>query len=484
MKKGIKVLFVVVLAFTSGISGSVLYNHVFQKTETSEVSHPEKPQSNLVNSKPAKDYAQIPVNTDFVKASDASRPAVVFIKAIKEGSNQSYSFYDMFFNFFNERGPSVSSGSGVIISDDGYIVTNQHVIKNADKIEVVINNRKKNYKAEIIGSDASTDLALLKIQADNLPYLEFTNSDYTQVGEWVLAVGNPFNLTSTVTSGIISAKGRNINISKDNFPIESFIQTDAAINPGNSGGALVNLDGKLIGINSAIISRTGSYAGYGFAIPANIVAKTVNDLKEFGIVQRAFIEAEVIDIDEQMAKKLNDENITGVYINKIVADGNADKAGLKKEDIILRFDDAGIKDRAVFDELLAYKRPGEKARLDVLRKGKVEKITINLVNSEGEAELLKNTLIVSESLGASFKSLSKVDKQYFGIDYGVRVSNIRDGMMKNLNVPNGFIILRVNNVRFDEAQELVDVLENSKGWISVKGITPEGWIITRSIRVY
>jgi serine protease Do len=484
MKNGFKAFFFIFIAFFSGILGSAVYQRISDSKVSSNQLTVQGIPKTLASENPSRDYVDIPINANFVKASNASRPAVVFIKAIKEGSNQSYSFRDMFFDFFSERGPSVSSGSGVIISKEGYIVTNQHVIKNSDRVEVVVNNRKKNYKATIIGTDPSSDLALLKIEAENLPFLEFSNSDMVDVGEWVLAVGNPFNLTSTVTSGIVSAKGRNINVSKEHFPIESFIQTDAAINPGNSGGALVNLDGKLIGINSAIISRTGSYAGYGFAIPSNIVSKIVNDLKEFGMVQRAFIESEIIDIDEQLASKLGDENTTGVYLNKIVAEGNADLAGLKKEDIIIRFNEANIKDRAGFDELLAYRRPGEKARLEVLRSGKIIKLEITLVNSEGKTELLKNTMIVSDRLGASFKSLSKIDKQYFGIDYGVRVNNIKAGMMKDLNLPNDFIILHVNNQKFDNAKELVQVLENSRGWISVKGITPEGWIVTRSIRVY
>lgn len=484
MRKGFNVLLIVLIAFGSGILGSVFYQYFGQNNFMVNHTLEEDMPNSFTSDRISREYVDVPINADFVKASNESRPAVVFIKSIKEGTNQSYSFRDMFFNFFSERGPSISSGSGVIISHDGYIVTNHHVIKNSDRIEVVVNNRKKNYKAEIIGVDPSSDLALIKIHVENLPYIEFSNSDLVEVGEWVLAVGNPFNLSSTVTSGIVSAKGRNINISKDNFPIESFIQTDAAINPGNSGGALVNLSGKLVGINSAIISRTGSYAGYGFAIPSNIVVKIINDLKEFGLVQRAFIEAEVTDIDEQLASKLGDENITGVYVAKIVAGGNAEIAGLKIEDVIIRFNEAKVKDRAGFDEHLAYMRPGDNTKLEVLRSAKIKKLDILLVNSEGDAELLKNTSIKSEKLGASFKSLSKIDKQYFGIDYGVKISNISAGMMKDMNLPNDFIILLVNNQKFSEAKELVRVLENTKGWISVKGITPEGWIITRSIKVY
>jgi len=305
----------VLLAFVSGIAGSYTFryfskeNHKEYFTKAEDI--PVRSTSQTINTGP------IELNDMFAKASEIAGPAVVFIKATQEGQQNNYSSWDLFFNFFYNSGPVTNTGSGDIISDDGYIATNHHVVQNADKIEVVVLNRKKTYQAELIGSDPSTDLALLKIKATELPYLSFGNSDNVRIGDWVIAVGNPFNLTSTVTSGIVSAKGRNISINRDNFPIESFIQTDAAINPGNSGGALVNLQGQLIGINAAIISKTGSYAGYGFAIPSNIVYKIVNDLREYGIVQRAFIELEVSDIDEQMASKLNDIFIKGVVITKV-----------------------------------------------------------------------------------------------------------------------------------------------------------------------
>jgi serine protease Do len=472
------------LAFLAGIAGSYTFNRINQnKNEVVSPFAYETPaqmtRSNLPLYTDAGSF-----NETFAAASEKARPAVVFIKSIQEGSQRSYSYWDLFFDFFTSPGPQSSSGSGVIITEDGYIVTNHHVVKDADKIEVVINNRKKNYPAELIGSDPSTDLALLKISADKLTAIEFTNSDNIRVGEWVLAVGNPFNLNSTVTSGIVSAKGRNINVSKDNLPIESFIQTDAAINPGNSGGALVDLNGKLVGINAAILSKTGSYSGYGFAIPSNIVMKIVRDLKEFGMVQRAFVEADVSDIDEQIATRLKDERLNGVYVSKVIENGNADKSGLKKEDIIIRINEAMITDRASFDEHIAYYRPGDKVKLGLLRQGKATEISIQLVNSEGEAKTLKDNTVTSAKLGASFRPLSKVDKNQYGIDYGIRVSNIKNGLIRNLGLPNGFIILSVNNQRFDEPQELITVLENFKGVLSIKGITPEGWMTTRTIRIY
>ena len=483
MNRQLKYSLLILIAFTAGMAGAYTYGFLIKKDKLSFSEVIYQPPSNLAKGSASVELNTVELNKTFSLSSDKARPAVVFIKSIQEGQQRSYSHWDLFFDFFTNPGPRSSSGSGVIITEDGYIITNHHVVKDADKIEVVVSGRKKNYQAELIGSDASTDLALLKIDATKLTAIEFANSDDIRVGEWVLAVGNPFNLYSTVTSGIVSAKGRNINVSKDNLPIESFIQTDAAINPGNSGGALVNLDGKLIGINAAIMSRTGSYSGYGFAIPSNIALKIIGDLKEFGMVQRAFIEADVTEIDEQIASRMNDLYLNGVYVSRIVANGNADKAGLKKDDIIVSINSTTITDRASFDEQLAYHRPGNKLKIVVLREDKRSELTLTLVNSEGEAKTLKDNTIASAKLGASFSPLSKIDKNHYGIDYGIRVSNIKGGLIRNIGLPNGFIILAVNNQRFEDPKELVTVLENFKGWLSINGITPEGWMTTRTIRV-
>lgn len=482
MKRYRNIIFFTLLSFVSGILGAYTFRqftkeknkNYFTKSETIPVIAAN--QQNFTN--------PVELNDIFAKASEIAGPAVVFIKATQVGQQNNLSSWDLFFNFFYNSGPITNTGSGVIISKDGYIATNHHVVKDADKIEVVVLNRKKTYTAELIGSDPSTDLALLKIKAEDLPYLSFGNSDNVRIGDWVIAVGNPFNLTSTVTSGIVSAKGRNISINKNNFPIESFIQTDAAINPGNSGGALVNLQGQLIGINAAIVSKTGSYAGYGFAIPSNIVYKIVNDLREYGIVQRAFIEVEVSDIDEQIATKLNDIFIKGVVIVKVYETGNAAKAGLLKDDIITKIDDITIADKAGYDEKLAYHRPGDKVTLEILRNGKPQKIVVSLVNSEGLNAVLRNNMVVSDKLGASFKEISKIDKERFGIDYGVKVTGVKAGLIRDLGITNDFIILSVNNQKFSDPKELVQVLENFKGWITIKGISPEGWMVTRSMRIY
>jgi serine protease Do len=389
----------------------------------------------------------------------------------------------MFFNYFNNMGPVTSSGSGVIISPDGYLITNYHVVKDADRIEIVVNNRKKNYKAEVIGFDPSSDLALIKIDEKNLPFIEFANSDSVLVGEWVLAIGNPFNLTSTVTSGIVSAKGRNINVNKNSFPIESFIQTDAAINPGNSGGALVNTEGKLIGINSAILSKTGSYAGYGFAIPSNIVKKVINDLKKFGMIQRAFLEADITEIDEEISKKTNHEDIQGVYVNKVTENSNAAKAGLKQGDLILKVNNVFVNSRGTFDEQIAYCSPGDKITLEVLRDDKIINIDILLTNSEGTTNIVKNTTISSKKLGASFIDLTKTDKDYFGLEYGVKVSSVKNGPIAQMSIPEGYIILSINKKNYSSAAELVKDLESYQGWLTIKGVTPDGWLDTRTFRI-
>lgn len=422
--------------------------------------------------------------TDFIKAASKSRPSVVFIKGTVGGNNNGGYGWDLFFDFFKNRAPSFSYGSGVIISSDGYIVTNNHVIKDANQIEVRISNSQKPYIAKVVGTDPSTDLAVLKIDAKNLPAIEFSNSESLQIGEWVLAVGNPFNLTSTVTAGIVSAKGRNVGVVQNQFPIESFIQTDAAINPGNSGGALVKSDGKLVGINTAILSQTGSYAGYGFAIPSNIVKKISSDIITYGIVQRAFIEAEVQNVDEALAQKLGNEELSGAVVTQVFKNGAADKAGMQKGDIITSVNEREVTSRSRFDELLAYQRPGDKIDLTVLRNGQQKDLSVILTNSNGTTDLVKYESVSSNYLGAEFSNLSKVEKERYGIDYGVRVKNIQDGLIRKINLPEDFIILSVNNQVVGKAEELVNYLEKARGRVIIKGISPAGNLQSYGIYVY
>ncbi|MBP5136192.1 MAG: Do family serine endopeptidase, partial [Paludibacteraceae bacterium] len=356
--------------------------------------------------------AQVP---DFTKAAEKSINAVVHVKTKTEVKQRSIMGFDddPFFQFFfgqprmqqqQKTRPVMASGSGVIITEDGYIVTNNHVIADADEIEVTLND-KKTYTAKVIGSDPNTDIALLKIDAENLHTIPFGNSDDLKVGEWVLAIGNPFNLTSTVTAGIVSAKARNINILSSDMKIESFIQTDAAVNPGNSGGALVNLKGELVGINTAIATQTGSYTGYSFAITSNIAKKVVDDLKKYGEVQRAILGVSISDISDELAKEKKIKVMEGAYVHS-VSDGSAAKAaGIKEGDIITKINDKRVNSVAELQEQIARKAPGDNVSVTVLRNDSEKTFTVELKNKRGNLEVMTaNTL---EELGASFQELGK-----------------------------------------------------------------------------
>ena len=315
---------------------------------------------------------------DFTYAAEKSLEAVVHIKS-KFMEDEYYRYYHPFLGngYYNQPKEKVASGSGVIISKDGYVVTNKHVINEAEEIEVVLND-KRSYTAKLLGNDPNTDLALLKIEGKDLEYLEFSDSDDIKVGEWVLAVGNPFNLNSTVTAGIVSAKARSINILNRRNGIESFIQTDAAINPGNSGGALVTTNGDLVGINTAIQSNTGSYTGYGFAIPSNMVQKVVSDLKNYGEVRRAYIGINIADINQNMAEELNLEGVEGVLITNVLRDGAAKKAGIKRYDVVVSINGTKVNSVSQLHEQIIQFNPGEKIVCQIKRNGKIQDINIEL----------------------------------------------------------------------------------------------------------
>ncbi|MCC6819046.1 MAG: trypsin-like peptidase domain-containing protein [Bacteroidia bacterium] len=412
-------------------------------------------------------------NVNFVLASKISTPSVVFIKTTAMVQKQNpFGFFFDGWDPFGSIGKVSSTGSGVIVRKNGYIITNLHVVKDAQSIEVVLNNKKKTFEAKLIGTDPSTDLALIKIESDNLPTISISNSDDLQIGEWVLAVGNPFNLTSTVTAGIVSAKGRNINVVNNQFPIESFIQTDAAINPGNSGGALVNLNGELVGINTAIFSQTGSYAGYGFAIPANIVAKTIKDLIDFGQVQRGYSGIEAVEVDET-AEKLN--KITeGALIADAYNESPAYKAGLRKGDVIVKIQDKTIDSKSSLDEHMSYYRPGDKIKINYVRNGSNKETTMVLTNEDGETSLNNKKILSSSKLGADFSNVSKTEQQKYKINGGVKVSNIRGGLISNMNIEDGFIFLKYNEKACNDAAELIKELENAGGRMQIEGIGPDG----------
>jgi len=457
-------LLIIVSLFAS-ITGAYVFDTFFNKQVITEQLEKSTPYNN-VNLENAEN-----LETGFITASKNSTSSVVFIKTESQ-RYQRTSFWGFDFDPFGRIGKVASTGSGVIVSSDGYIITNQHVVQSADKIEVVLSDSKKTLKATLIGSDPSSDLALLKIESDNLKRITFANSDDVQIGQWVLAVGNPFNLNSTVTAGIVSAKGRNINIVNNQFPIESFIQTDAAINPGNSGGALVDLRGNLVGVNTAIASKTGSYVGYGFAIPSNIVAKTIEDLKDYGEVQRGFLGVDVVDIDGDISEKLGVTQ--GVLVKRV--NGVNDEATNKLEsgDVIVEIDGKPIDSKSTFDERLAYLRPGDIAKLKIARSKSSEDLTIALVNKEGTTELLRKESQTSKLLGAEFEKLSKLERQTYRIESGIKVTNITNGKIRQMNIGEGFIFVRVNNKTFDKVADLIEYLETYRGQIRIEGVNANG----------
>jgi Do/DeqQ family serine protease len=410
----------------------------------------------------------------FETASEVSTQTVVFIKTVSTVNYESPMGWFWDFDPFGSRGQATSTGSGVIVNSDGYIITNNHVIQGADKITVVLNKGKKEYVAKVVGADPGSDLALIKIEEKGLPAIVFANSDNVNVGEWVLAVGNPFNLNSTVTAGIVSAKGRNINIVKNQFPIESFIQTDAAINPGNSGGALVNLKGQLVGINTAIQSNTGSYTGYGFAIPSNIVQKIVKDFIEKGEVLRAFTGFEVNDITSQEMESLGLQK-EGLKIKNIIDDSPAQKAGLKNNDIIIKIGDLIIDGRSSFDEYMAYQRPGNTLTLEVLREGKKQTVKLDLMDKNSHRDLVMRGVVHSKYLGADFQALNAEDCERYKVKSGIRILNVqRGGTVSQMSLPPGFIVLQFNGKTVSEAEDLIAAMEGSQGRLEIKGIDPAG----------
>jgi serine protease Do len=468
----------ILLSFIAGIGGSYFYDQVKPTKGIEEINNPAS-EISLASNNITKNNRSTSINTvmseDFVEASDASTKSVVYIKNISERS-YGRSYLDYIFDRDPASSTQISSGSGVIFSSDGYIVSNNHVVQDADRLQVVYN--KKIYDAKLIGTDPSTDLSVLKIEDKNLPAITIGSSKALRVGEWVIAVGNPFNLTSTVTAGIVSAKGREINILQGKFPIESFIQTDAAINPGNSGGALVNKRGELVGINTAILSRTGSYAGYGFAVPVDIVKKIVTDIVEYGEVQKAFFGGEVVDFDATVAERLDidisEANITGVLLSYVQKDGTADKAGMKEGDVILKFNNQKVDTRSAFEEELSYHSPGDKVMISYKRKNEIKTTDLILTNREGTTGLLKREIYTSESLGAKFENVPKVERDLLNIEYGIRVFNIENGLIKRIGITDDFIITDINRNAIKDPERLVEILEKIRGRVIIEGVNSKG----------
>lgn len=421
--------------------------------------------------------------SNFTAASSVATPAVVHIKSVVEGNAKRepqersgsgfFSPFDLFEDFGTPT-PSSSSGSGVIISEDGYLVTNNHVIEHADKVEVVLNDNRS-FTGKVIGTDPSTDLAVVKIDQKNLPFLKFGDSDKLQIGEWVLAVGNPFNLTSTVTAGIVSAKARNINILSDKFKVESFIQTDAAVNPGNSGGALISTQGDLIGINTAIATRTGTYNGYSFAVPSNLVRKVVDDIITYGNVQRGFLGIMIQDVNGQLSKEKNLNLTRGVYVQDVNSNSAAEDAGIKKGDVITKIDNQSVNSSSELQEQVGRHRPGDQIKVNVTRDGAERTLTVTLKNKSGTTKYTtKESGDELGELGMELEELSDADKKDLDIRYGVKVSRVSGGKLRNAGIQQGFIITHIDKRPVYSPKDVKSQLRNKDGAVLIEGIGPDG----------
>ncbi len=413
---------------------------------------------------------------DFSAISEHMLPTVVHVK-VKITRQYNDMHENPFFRYFDPRlfeMPVQGSGSGVIISPDGYIVTNNHVIQDASDIEVTLFD-KRTFKASVIGRDENTDLAVLKIDAKDLDYLEFGNSDELKVGEWVLAIGNPFNLTSTVTAGIVSAKARNIGILGNGSAIESFIQTDAAVNPGNSGGALVNVKGELIGINTAIASNTGAYQGYAFAIPSNLVKKVTSDIIEFGSVQRGFLGVSITEVDQKTAREHDLDKIQGALVVEVMENSAAEDAGIKKGDVILKIDSHIIHSVPELQEVVSLHRPGDKIHVTYSRNGKNKTVEVTLKDLKGNTRIVATETDKIEGLiGAALEKAPRDELKKLNLDHGVKVTRIGPGKFRSAGISEGFIITRIDKKNVYTPDDVLKAISKSEGGVLIEGYEPDG----------
>lgn len=451
-----------------------------------------------VNAAPSTTSAPAGQPVDLTYAAEKALPAVVHIKYVQNSKTTTVDvqddpfggFFDPF-GFFGNPGnggtrkqrvqtpKKEATGSGVIISSDGYIVTNNHVVEGAEKLEVTMNDNKT-YNATIIGTDANTDLALLKIDASDLNFITFGDSDKLKVGEWVLAVGNPFGFTSTVTAGIVSAKARNISTVTHSrqFGIESFIQTDAVVNQGNSGGALVNTKGELMGINTLIYSRTGDYSGYAFAIPSSIVKKVISDLKQYGTVQRAMLGITFTQLTPQLCEEKDIKLTEGIYVTEVQDQSAAKEAGLEKEDIITEIGSTKVRNTAELQEAISQYSPGDKAVIKFYRKGKPRTATVTFRNSQGSTKITKETDFAA--LGCTFSKLPQKTKDALGISYGVVVGGVSKGKFKDAGIANGFIVQEINEQKVNSQSDVESIYNaimrdsSADKVMYIKGLLPTG----------
>jgi len=510
-------------AFVGGAMALGTYK-VFENKYADSMSFDDKQKVYFASNKGYSNITSSAGEVDFTQAAAAVTPAVVYIRTTYSNTandDQDDQMQQMFGDLFGQRiprsnTPQQASGSGVIISPDGYIVTNNHVVSKADKIEVTMNDHRT-FKAKVIGTDPNTDLALIKVDAINLPIVKLGNSDEARVGEWVLAVGNPFNLTSTVTAGIVSAKGRAIGIigqdddqqqqmspfggfggrmrgqsttPKVKTGIESFIQTDAAINPGNSGGALVNTKGELIGINSAIASHTGSYEGYGFAVPINLAKKVLNDIKEFGTVKRGYIGVSFQELNDDAAEQLHIDKNVGLYVSEVYENSGAAQAGLQKGDIITKVEGNTVYESSDLQERVARLQPGDKIHLTVLRSGAEKNVTVTLKAESGAAPartaaVTKSAAELYNKLGASFMPATAAQKAKFRVSSGVTVTQVRSGgWFEQTEIPTGSIITSINRQPINSVADIDKAITNTKdGMLAIGGYYPDGTRFTNTFDI-
>lgn len=483
-----KVFFIFLIAVVGAITGVFFYSQIFRP----DPQLPMVPEQVLpIGQFASMDTGQANGNLpDLTYAAEKSVHAVVHVMTKKSGSDQ-YADNPLYEFFFGPKGyqspaPVMGSGSGVILTTDGYIVTNNHVIAGADEIEVVLNDRRT-FSAALVGADPTTDIALLKVDAKDLPYVHYGNSDNLRVGEWVLAVGNPFNLTSTVTAGIVSAKARSINIianGQQPLGIESFIQTDAAVNPGNSGGALVNQRGELVGINTAIASRTGSFSGYSFAVPVGIAKKVVSDLMEFGEVQRGLLGVNIAEVSEPLANELGVklDRIEGVFVINVTPNGGALEAGVQSNDIILSVDGELVNSVPELQEKISRHRPGDKVNLMIKRGDKTKPFTVILRNVRGTTSIISASDF-HETLGATLQPVSQSEKQRLRIRYGIKVSDAGTGKLQKAGVKEGYIITKANRISIESVDDFKKVVSQVEEGLFLTGIYPNGRVVYYAVNL-
>lgn len=470
MKRSVFFLFVLIVAFFGAVLGSAVTFWWVGDGDPAYRSIEERQKLKFVSNTNTADTAfRVPKSLNFEAASARVIPAVVHIRTNYGRGDFSLNPLD---NYFNP--PARSSGSGVIISDDGYIVTNFHVIEEASSVEVVMNNNQR-FFAKVIGTDPSTDLALLKIKARNLPFVKYGDSDAVSPGEWVLAIGNPFDLNSTVTAGIISAKARNIGILRDrnNLQVESFIQTDAAVNPGNSGGALVNLNGELIGINSAIATSTGGYAGYSFAIPVSLVKKIMDDLLEFGQVQRGLLGVQITDVTAALAEDRGLDVVQGVFVSRVNENSAANASGILRGDVITHIDSHAVNSVSELQEWVARNRPGETIEVAYRRNGTAQRVQVTLRSFDGKEGVTRKE-VKYELEGATFEDMPYTELIKLNLDGGARIVKLVQGKWKKAGLSNGFIITHIDKVQVDNVEDLNRILEMKKGGVLVEGVFRHG----------